>query len=159
MSAAALDRHSKLDLVPFGTLKILVISISLEDRFLLEQLAKQQRWKIRFTFSPDHGFQMASEEDYDLIFCDHYQRGYPWREVMDRLSATSPRSCIVLLAPFKDDYLWQEVLRHGGYDVVVCPLRPDTTLEAVLAVDRFLCPTFFDRPKRWFAEARFTRRP
>jgi CheY-like chemotaxis protein len=73
-------------------LRILAVSICLDDIFLLEYLGDQHGWELKFTDSPQEAFRLASSSDFDLILCNRNQPGYPWREVMDRLAATSPRS-------------------------------------------------------------------
>jgi CheY-like chemotaxis protein len=111
-------------------LKILAVSICLDDIFLLEYLGDQHGWELKFTASPQEAFRLASS-DFDLILCNRNQPGYPWREVMDRLAATSPRSCILLVSPINDDYLWWDVLHHRGFDVLIRPLREEIVLRAV----------------------------
>ena len=111
-------------------LKILAVSICLDDIFLLEYLGDQHGWELKFTASPQEAFRLASS-DFDLILCNRNQPGYPWREVMDRLAATSPRSCILLVSPINDDYLWWDVLHHRGFDVLLRPLREEIVLRAV----------------------------
>jgi hypothetical protein len=78
-------------------LRILAVSICLDDIFLLEYLGDQHGWELKFTGSPQKAFRLASSSDFDLIPCNRNQPGYPWREVMDRLAACSPRSCILLV--------------------------------------------------------------
>src|ERR1700721_1199675 len=111
-------------------LKILAVSICLDDIFLLEYLGDQHGWELKFTASPQEAFRLASS-DFDLILCNRNQPGYPWREVMDRLAATSPRSCMLLVSPINDDYLWWDVLHHRGFDVLIRPLREEIVLRAV----------------------------
>lgn len=121
-------------------LKILVLSMSLEDRFLLERLGRRHGWGLWFIDSPRVGFRLVSENAFDVILCDRNQPGYPWREVVDRLSVSAPRSCVLLISPAKDDYLWGEVVQHGGYNVVSRPLREESVLQVIQAAVRFLSP-------------------
>lgn len=113
---------------------ILAISISLDDGFLLERLAKRHRWVVRLTNTPQEAFDLAAKGHYQLILCDRNQRGYPWREVMNRLAGISPRSCILLVAPSKQDYVWSDVLQQGGHDVLTHPLEEDAVLQMVTAL-------------------------
>lgn len=123
-----------------GRVKILVVSMSLDDRWLLEHLGKRHGWELRFTSSPREGFNLAAHSHFDLILCDRSQYGYPWREVMERLAASSPRSCILLVSPVNDDYLWSDVLQQGGYDVLIRPLREKAVLHSIDAAVRFISP-------------------
>ena len=97
---------------PGEQLRILVVCIFLDDRFVLERIGNLYGWRLCFSSSPKDAFRLASQSDFDLILCDRNQPGYPWREVMDGLAASSPRSCIILTSPKKDDYLWWDVLNH-----------------------------------------------
>jgi len=122
-------------------LRILAVSISLEDIFLLEYLADQHPWDLKFTCTPVEAFRLASSSDFDLILCNRSQPGYPWREVMDRLAACSPRSCILLVSPTNDDYLWWDVLHHRGFDVLIHPMRAEIVLRVIDTAVRCVCPT------------------
>jgi len=121
-------------------LRILAVSISLDDIVLLEYLGNQHGWETRFAGSPQEAFKLASYSGFDLILCDRNQYGYPWREVMDRLAACSPRSCILLVSPTNDDYLWWAVLHHRGFDVLIHPLREQIVLRAVDSAMRCVFP-------------------
>ncbi|MGP0075524.1 MAG: hypothetical protein ACLPWF_26715 [Bryobacteraceae bacterium] len=119
-------------------LSILSVGICLDDRFVLEQLGDRHGWQLYFTISPEEAFRTAARTDFDLILCDRNQPRYPWREVMDRLVESSPRSCILLVSPASHDYLWWDVLHHHGFDVLIRPLREEMVLRMVEAAARFL---------------------
>ena len=119
--------------------RILVLRMPLSDLFQLERLGKQHAWELRFTTSPGEGFRLVSQSHFEVILCDCNQPGYPWREVIDRLAASSPRSRILLVSPVSDDYLRRDVLRQGGCDVLVRPLREES-LRTVQAVLRYGSP-------------------
>ncbi len=119
-------------------LRILALSMSIDDSVLLRCLAQQHKWDLRLTPSPQDAFRLASQSYFEIILCDRNQPGYPWREVMDRLAECSPRSCILLVSPVSGDDLWRSVLQQGGYDVLLRPLRENSTLHAIQAVLRFI---------------------
>jgi CheY-like chemotaxis protein len=121
-------------------LRILAVCICLDDRFALERLGDQYGWQLCFSSSPKEAFRLVSQSDFDLILCDRNQPGYPWREVMDCLAESSPRSCILLVSPTKDDYLWWDVLNHRGFDILIRPLRDEHVLRAINTAVRFLSP-------------------
>ena len=135
-----LRRQTEIQPEPEARLRILGLSLLLQDMCVLERLGKQHNWDVRFTSSPRQAFTLASQTHFELILCDRFQPGYPWREVMERFSACSPQSCILLVSPVADEYMWQEVLQRGGYDVLRRPLSDSSTLHAVEAVLRFTSP-------------------
>ncbi len=136
-------KRPEVPLDPPEQLSILAVCLSLEDRFLLERLADRHGWNIHFVESPGGGFTLASKYLFDVILCDRNQPGYPWREVLDHLSERSPRSCLLLVSPLHDDYLWGEVVQHGGHDIVVRPLRES---ETVMAIETARLRQWFDAP-------------
>jgi DNA-binding NtrC family response regulator len=121
-------------------IRILAVSIFLDDRFVLERIGNLHGWELCFSRSPKDAFSLASQSDFDLILCDRSQPGYPWREVMNCLAASSPRSCIVLVSPTRDDYLWWDVLNHRGFDVLIRPLREEHVLRIVETAAHYLSP-------------------
>jgi CheY-like chemotaxis protein len=125
---------------PGEQLRILAVCIFLDDRFVLERIGNLYGWRLCFSSSPKDAFRLASQSDFDLILCDRNQPGYPWREVMDGLAASSPRSCIILTSPKKDDYLWWDVLNHRGFDVLIRPLREEHVLRMIDTAILFLSP-------------------
>ena len=115
-------------------LRILALSMCIDDCVSLRCLAQQHKWDLRLTQSPRDAFHLASQSHFEIILCDRNQPGYPWREVMDRLAECSPRSCIVLVSPVTGDDLWRSVLQHGGLCVLLRPLRENSALHATQAL-------------------------
>jgi DNA-binding NtrC family response regulator len=120
--------------------RILAVAMSIDDRVSLGWMGDEHNWKIRFTQSPREAFALASRHPFEVILCDRAQPGYPWREVMYRLAACSPQSCILLVSPVSDDHLWQSVLQHGGYDVLIRPLKESATVRTIQAALRLIFP-------------------
>ena len=120
--------------------QILAVAMSVDDRVSLGWVGKEHHWKIRFTQSPREALTLASQRHFDVILCDRTQPGYPWGEVMYSLAACSPQSCILLVSPASDDGLWQSVLHHGGYDVLIRPLKESATIRTIQAALRFMSP-------------------
>jgi len=131
-------RQEQVASTPEQRLKILALSMCIDDCVSLRCLAHEHKWDLRLTQSPRDAFHLASQSHFEIILCDRNQPGYPWREVMDRLATCSPRSCILLVSPVSDDALWRSVLQHGGYDVLLRPLRESSALHAIQAVLRFI---------------------
>ena len=117
-------------------LRILVIRMPLTDLFLLERLGKTHAWEVRSATSPQEGFSLAKRSHFDLILCDCNQAESHWRGVIERLAASSPQSCILLISPVSDDYLRRDVLQWGGHDVLVRPLSEESALYSVQAASR-----------------------
>ena len=50
---------------------------------------------------------------------------------MSLLSAVSAGACILLISRVVDDYLWNDVVMSGRYDVLRSPLREDDVVRNV----------------------------
>jgi FixJ family two-component response regulator len=51
--------------------------------------------------------------------------------VMRILASAPQRPSVILTSRVVDDYLWQEVIRYGGYDVLSKPLREEDVVRSV----------------------------
>jgi DNA-binding NarL/FixJ family response regulator len=54
-----------------------------------------------------------------------------WRELVSRLSRLSPRPYVILLSSSFDTNLWDELVRHGGSEILRTPIDPDAVMRAV----------------------------
>jgi DNA-binding NtrC family response regulator len=131
-------KHSKERPLLRKRIRILGVSISPEDRVSLDWLADQHDWELRCVGSAREAFHVAEEIHFDLILCDRYQPGHPWREVMKGLAARAPRSCVLLISPVNDDQLWSDVLQQGGYDILIRPLREKAVLRSIDAAVHYI---------------------
>ena len=66
-----------------------------------------------------------------VILCDRDLPGVDWRHALEKLAASRPDCPIVLTSSVNDEYLWDEVVHTGGYDVLSKPLQEDLTVRAV----------------------------
>ncbi len=112
-------------------LKVLAVSVWLNDRVVLEPLCRREGWDVRFTNSPREAFRLVRERRFDVVLCDRNQPGFPWREVIERLSENSPSTRILLVSPAAGDYLWGDVVQQGGYGVLTRPLRAADALHTI----------------------------
>jgi DNA-binding NarL/FixJ family response regulator len=129
---------NKARALPTKRIRILGVSIAPEDRVSLDWLADQHDWELRCVCSAREAFHLAEQVHFDLILCDRYQPGHPWREVMEGLAVRAPRSCILLVSPVNDDYLWSDVLQQGGHNILVRPLREKAVLRSIDAAVHYI---------------------
>lgn len=66
-----------------------------------------------------------------VIFCDRDLPETEWREAVLTLAALPHRPIVILLSEVADEYLWSEVFRIGGFDVLVKPLRAEDVRRAI----------------------------
>jgi hypothetical protein len=58
-----------------------------------------------------------------------------WRVAVDLLAASPGHPCILLASRAVDNYLWEELLRRGGFDVI----PRSATVECLAGNIRFAC--------------------
>jgi FixJ family two-component response regulator len=110
---------------------VLAIIDSSPDRDSLNAFAVGGGWDFVTTGSCDEALVALRKRQTAVILFDRDLPGIVWQDALERLSSAAGRCAIVLLSPVNDEYLWEEVNRRGGYDVLVKPLREDQTTRAV----------------------------
>jgi hypothetical protein len=63
-----------------------------------------------------------------------YDRDWPnaeWRTTVHTFASSPQRPCVILASRVADEYLWQELIRCGGHDLLAKPLRAEEVNRAV----------------------------
>ena len=98
-----------------------------EDLRKMTSLASAQRWQIAFARSRAE----AERAHADIILVDRDMAGPDWRGTMTALSALARTTCIILVSRAADESLWNEVVSHGGYEILSKPLREEEVVRAI----------------------------
>jgi DNA-binding response OmpR family regulator len=98
-----------------------VLAITADDCFYstLVEIASSSGWEIRRATTAQEGLDIVCSFSMPLVIFDWDENGPNWRGGLDRLSAARSHPCILLASRVVDDNLRQEVIRFGGYDVLV----------------------------------------
>lgn len=114
---------------PFAVLAI----VSLErDRQALRRIASTARWKLTLTESCEEAIEvLGRNRRVPVILCDRDLPGLSWQQALDHLLTKAPGSCAVLTSPVNDEYLWSEVIRRGGYDVLTTPFEEEAVNRSI----------------------------
>ena len=102
-----------------------------QDRRLLAGLGSRNQWKVSLADSFETAQALSAELRASAILCDRDVPGKEWGEVVGALSQSHHRPCVVLVSRVVDDYLWNEVVRRGGYDVLSKPLREEELMKTI----------------------------
>ena len=113
--------------------RVKIVSILLEDhdRSLIAEVSRQNRWDVFFARTCAEACQVSAQIRPHVILVDRDLADGDWRTSLYACAASSSGACIMLISPVADDYLWNEVLSNGGYDVLAKPLRQQDVLRAV----------------------------
>ena len=110
---------------------ILAIACSLSDREALQQIVEKMGWEMASAEDLDRGAELLRAKPIPIVVCDRDLPGMDWREAIRTLAAGVDRRCVILASFVADDYLWEEVIHHGGYDILPKPFREDEVIHAI----------------------------
>jgi FixJ family two-component response regulator len=102
-----------------------------EDRRLLARICRRNCWHLLFADTREEARFALDKVKAPVILCDRDLPGEGWRETVGDLASSSHRACVILVSGVVDTYLWDEVVRTGGYDVLSKPLREDDVVRVV----------------------------
>lgn len=106
---------------------MLALTTIYADRELLQQICRDAGWKIYFARNLAEGLDYPA----NIVLFDRDLTGVDWRDGIKQLAA-SPHPRRVILASFVvDDYLWDEVIHCGGYDVLPKPYRSQEVIHTI----------------------------
>lgn len=120
-----------------GPITILGLLSREQDRGLLEDLCRRNGWELVFANTCDEARADLNRLRPQIVLCDRDLPGEDWKDAVQTLASASDRACIILVSKAADDYLWNEVVHCGGYEVLSKPLREDKVIRAVKLASAF----------------------
>jgi len=114
-----------------GPLAIIGLVASDEDRRLLAGICNRNGWHLLYADTCEEARAALDKLKAPVILCDRDLPGKGWRETVEGLASSPHRACVILVSGVLDAYLWDEVVRTGGYDVLYKPLREDDVVRSV----------------------------
>ena len=114
-----------------GPITVIGLIASDADRRALAGICSRNRWHLLFTDTCEEARIALHKLKAPVILCDRDLPGKGWRATVEDLASSPHRACIILVSGVVDTYLWNEVVRTGGYDVLSKPLREDDVVRAV----------------------------
>jgi len=110
---------------------LVALVLSEWNRAVLSRLAKEHRWEIHFALTSVEAWEVLNERKAQIFLFEREVEGGEWRGVIRNVTAAPRLVCAILISDVTDDYLWNEVVRWGGHDVLVAPLREENVLRAI----------------------------
>lgn len=96
-----------------------------EHRAQFQEIARLFGWTAFVCGSWDEGISMLDLKRPTILVYDRDLSDGDWRTAMSKLIALYPSIYVLLASTVTDQYLWNEVIRYGGYDVVLKPFRAE----------------------------------
>jgi ActR/RegA family two-component response regulator len=98
--------------------RLLLITADREFRERFERVATENRWEVKNAESVDEAISLVGSKTMPLVAYDWEPAGEDWLTGLDKLASLPCRPCVFLVSRVLDSNLWQELISHGGYDVL-----------------------------------------
>ncbi|MBZ5607386.1 MAG: hypothetical protein LAP38_03945 [Acidobacteriia bacterium] len=102
---------------------IVALVIGDGDRQVLTDISAQELWDVHFAKSCEEACDATNRLSAPVAVFDRDCPGAEWRTAVQNLALSPQRTCVILVSGVADEYLCQELIRSGGYDVLAKPLR------------------------------------
>jgi FixJ family two-component response regulator len=119
------DQHSSRHA---DQLEIVAILGDAIDRRTMQEFGAGSTWKVNIAGCLDDGARAAANGTTAVVILDRElaeQRGHDWREAVHAFAHGSSNPCVLLVSAVIDGYLFEEVVKQGGFDVISRPLAWD----------------------------------
>lgn len=110
---------------------LLIVTSRAEDMPELLGLLRETPWELTSVPQEEAAAALKAAPVPILLF-DRDLAGPSWRETIKRLIHSRRNACIVLLSNVADQYLWEEVVQQGGFDLLTRPFRKEQVLSALV---------------------------
>lgn len=104
---------------------LLAILPDAADRDAVSTLAIANNWSLNVVGGVEQAILRLSEASVPVILIDRDLPDEDWRLAIRTLTSRAPSPCVILASAVVDLYLFDEVVHHGGYDVVRKPFREE----------------------------------
>jgi CheY-like chemotaxis protein len=109
---------------------IVALVVSPEDRKILTSISDHGSLEMHFAESRVEAWDAVNRLNSPVIVYDRDWPNAEWRTTVQTFASSPKRSCVILASRVADDYLRQELIRCGGYDLLAKPFRADDVARA-----------------------------
>lgn len=121
---------------PLNVVPIVALIVNEQDRGVVARIAgggksNKETWQVHFAESCEELRALAERLCAPVILIDRDWPGMAWKTTVLSLAALPHHACVILVSGVADTYLWQELVRQDGYDILAKPLRFENVLRVV----------------------------
>ena len=99
-------------------IKLLLITPDDDLYFSVHNVSIRCGWQLLRGRSVEQSLHTLDRFPARIVIYDWTPEDGDWRSAIDRLSARPDHPRILLASPVIDEYLWADVVTHGGFDVI-----------------------------------------
>lgn len=102
------------------------------DRRELAGICSRKGWDLLFASTLEEARTLRDKVNAPVILCDRDLPSNGWRSAVEGLASSPHHACVILVSAVVDTYLWNEVVRTGGFDVLSKPFREEDVARSVM---------------------------
>jgi len=110
---------------------LLIATSRADDMSELKNLLRETEWELIGVSDLEHAAAALAAAKLPILLFDRDSAGAGWPAAIKQLIETRRSACVVLLSNVCDQYLWDEVVQHGGFDVLARPFRKERVLSTL----------------------------
>lgn len=110
---------------------VIALAVSDHDREVLTGISKHEPWEMHFAESRVEAWDAMTRLSSPLVLYDRDWPDAEWRTSVQTFASSLQRPCVILTSRVADEYLWQELIRCGGHDLLAKPLRVEDVTRAL----------------------------
>jgi DNA-binding response OmpR family regulator len=97
----------------------------------LNQIFQKNGWELITTENLGEALEAIRSTPTPIVILDRDLVGPDWRPTVRLLASEPTAPCIILASHVVDDYLLEEIIQQGGYDVIAKPFREQEVTRAI----------------------------
>lgn len=113
-------------------ISILLTSAQRDDARNLQTVLDGTLWSVIEAENRTEAVRRLKEKEVSIVLCDRDFGDAPWQQTMQELIAARRGVCVILLSGVADQYLWDEVVRLGGFDVLTRPFQREQVISLLM---------------------------
>ena len=89
----------------------------------LRRVFQAKSWSLTIADTVSHGLSADFSSSPVIVILDRDLASPDWRPSVRQFASQPNSACVILASRVIDDYLWEEVIQQGGYDVLAKPFQ------------------------------------
>jgi two-component system response regulator HydG len=111
--------------------KILIIDDEVNIGLLLSKFLTKNGFIVDAVTSGATALEHLTSSLYDLVLCDYRLDDTDGRELLIKIKAKYPQTCVIIITGYSDVKIAVELIKLGAFDYITKPLYPDEILATI----------------------------
>lgn len=111
--------------------RILIIDDEVNIGILLSKFLTKNGFEVDAVTSGALALEHLTSRRYDLVLCDYRLEDTDGRELLIKIKAKYPQTCVIIITGYSDVKIAVELIKLGAFDYITKPLYPDEILATI----------------------------